>query len=42
VRGQALDAEQFLTDRLLAVPWRRFLEKSEEAMRWDSGLGRQF
>ena len=42
MRLEALDAEQFLTDRLLAVPWRRFLEKSEEAMRWVCGLGRQF
>src|SRR5271157_3155769 len=41
MRLKALDAEQFLTDRLLAIPRRRFLEKSEEAMRWDCGLGRQ-
>src|SRR5271165_5182895 len=41
MRLKALDAEQFLTDRLLAIPWRRFLEKSEEAMRRDCGLGRQ-
>src|SRR5271165_2916824 len=38
MRLKALDAEQFLTNRLLAIPWRRFLEKSDEAMRWDSGL----
>src|SRR5271165_4562649 len=42
MRLEAFDAEQFLTDRLLAIPWRRSLEKSEEAMRWDCGLGRQF
>ncbi len=41
MRLKTLDAEQFLTDRLLAIPWRRLLEKSEEAMCWDCGLGGQ-
>ena len=41
MRLQALDAEQFLTDRLLAIPGRRLPGKSEEARRWDCGLGRQ-
>ena len=41
MRLEALDAEQFLADRLLAIPWRRFPGKSDKAMCWDSGLGRQ-
>src|SRR5271165_6389716 len=41
MRLKPLDAEQFLADRLLAIPRRRLLEKSEEAMRWDCGPGRQ-
>ena len=42
MRLKALDAEQLLTNWALAIPRRRFLEKSEEAMRSGSGLGRQF
>ena len=42
VRLEALDAEQFLTDRLLVIPWRRLAGKSKKATRCDCGLGRQF
>ena len=41
MRLEALDAEQFLTDRSLAIPRRRLPGESKEAMRCDCGLGRQ-
>ena len=41
MRLEALDAEQFLTDRLLAIPRRRLPGESKEATRCDCGLGRQ-
>ena len=33
MRLEALDAEQFLTDRPLAIPWRRSLGESKKATR---------
>ena len=41
MRLKALNAEQFLADRLLAIPWRRLSGQSKWAARCDRGLGRQ-